>query len=109
MIYQTNCSETCYRLSLEDYEAHKKEIDAIVEAHGMGGREPIGGIGNDSEYSTMRPAKDEICFYFYQTKCNELGDFLNEIGVPWECGDWLIDTIVPDPAKVKRKPADLEL
>jgi hypothetical protein len=68
-----NCSETVFRIPKE-----YKEIAELNNSLDNLWTEPVDG------YSQMRPTKDTICYYFYQTSGWDFHRFLEENKIPYE-------------------------
>ena len=68
---QPSCSETVYRIPAE----YKHLADVVV---GLNNSDPTEG------YSQMRPTKDTVCYYFYQSDNRKLCDMLEEFEIPYD-------------------------
>ena len=79
---QSNCSESVYMLSKKDFKKHFIALKSIITSE-WGSFEPVEG------YSSLRPTKDDICIYFYQTFGGGVLQYLEENKILYDTEQWL--------------------
>jgi len=105
-----NCSETVYRLSKTDWDKNKEVLIPVLHGEFGNRRGFIGSLIPVEGYSQLRPAKDEICVYYYQTFGGSFMDKLEELEIPYDTQQWLtyFDFDSPDYDKIRIHKIPLE-